>query len=814
MAPRCHIGAVIVACLTLACISLTAGVCHADRPSPIVFMAGLQGPGAVEMIESINDRTPVINTLYYDLPEDAPDQIDEIRSHIAEADAAGLDVIVGLRTRLGNTHRISARNDRYATAVRAWLTEVVGELAGADGIVAWSTDHSLERDISHTDADFQQFLLERHGSLEDINANWGASFRSLQSITREAADEHDFEQVHGVGRPTVDLAEYQRQAYHDVMALWAREIRRLAPEPPLMTGRISLYRSLTAIPAEYDIVQPHFPPDILEPDLMTHNVQGVQMARMAGKFDVIPWLRVPVPPSEAYAAKSLHGWVLEAALRGAAGIALEDWSRIEEMPAWRNNTFTNVADALEQRPFEGEQPAPSAAVVYAPYAAGHEFFGAPGWGYVKDFLVRDLAELACNYRLGTIFGGFDYLTVDQLAEADLSGYSVIFMPTCLSVPARAGTALTSYVERGGAVFGDLGLGMYEAQSWVPTSSPLAVLFGIAGAIEPAHRFGAFTVGEQHPAFPSVRRGMKAEGAFVPGEGVSRSTGRLSQSRFEGAATEAKGYAFQGPSWFVRPSSGAIPLAAQNVRHDDDEQPHFLGLIVNSAGSGLGVFAPFDAWSWWPPSDGLHAAMHCDLLARRARYRLLSDRLIEPAVGLSGSDDWLHLVRREGEGAVEVLAGSADHRAYLGTTGTFSADERTSRGTRSGVVRLEVDLPAGAMRHCSAAPIRIRPETGSCQARVAAYAPGLVMLEVGGEGSSWGRERRGTRERFHGGAETRMRLTIDDGLYPIEPESSHELTIEEGRERSDTKTVTADHRGRLDLWLTTAGGRVEVSPADE
>lgn len=780
----------------------------------MVFMAGLQGSDAVETVEAINDRTPVINTLYYDLSEDAPDEIEEIRSHIAEADAAGLGVIVGLRTRLGNTHRISARNDQYAAAVREWLTEVVGELAGTDGIVAWSTDHSLERDMSHTDADFQQFLLERHGSLEAINASWDASFRSLQSITREAADEHDFDQVHGVGRPTVDLAEYQRQAYHDVMALWAREVRRLDPETPLMTGRISLYRSLTAIPGEYDIVQPHFPPDILEPDLMTHNVQGVQMARMAGKFDVIPWLRVPLPPSEAYAAKSLRGWVLEAALRGAIGVGLEDWSRIEEMPAWRNNTITNVADALEQRPFEGEQPAPSAAVVHAPYAAGHEFFGAPGWGYVKDLLVRDLAELAFNYRLGTIFGGFDYLTIEQLPEVDLSAYSVIFMPTCLSVPARAGTALTDYVERGGAVFGDLGLGMYEAQSWVPTSSPLAVLFGIAGAIEPAHRFGAFTVGEQHSAFPSVERRMKAEGAFVPGEGVSRSTGRLSQSRFEGPATERKGYAFQGPSWFVRPSSGAIPLAVQNVRHDDDEQPHFLGLIVNSVGSGLGVFAPFDAWSWWPPSDRLHAAMHCDLLARRARYRLVSDGLIEDAVGLSGSDDWLHLVRRAGEGAVEVLAGSADHRAYLGTTGTFSADERTSRGTRSGVVRLEVDLPAGEIRHCRAVPIRIRPESGRCHARVAAYAPGLVMLEVGGEGSSWGRERRGARERFHGGAETAMRLTIDDGLYPVEAGSSHELKIVEGREQSNTRDVTADHRGRLDAWVTTAGGRVEISPADE
>ncbi|MFW5866593.1 MAG: hypothetical protein ACOCX2_02180 [Armatimonadota bacterium] len=780
----------------------------------MVFMAGIQGEGAVQTIEAINETAPTINAVYYDLPADAPEKLDEIRSHIDEAHAAGLHVIVGLRTRLEDSHRISARNEAYSGAVREWLAAVVGELAGTEGITAWATDHSLERDVSYTDEDFRDFLLDRHGSLEALNAEWDASFRSLRQITRESADEHDFDETHGVGRPTVDLAEYQRGAYHDVMQLWATEIRRFDQDTPLMTGRMSLYRSLTAIPDSYDIVQPHFPPDVLEPDVATHNVQGVQMARMGGKFDVIPWLRIPLPPSEAYSSNALYGWVLEAGLRGAMGVGLEDWPRIAEDRVRQRNTLMNVSEAMAEGPFAGEQPTPSAAVVYQPYAGGHEFFGAPAWGYVGEFPVRDLAQLATNYRFGTIFGGFDYLSTEQLAEADLSAYSVIFMPTCLSVPPAAGTALTQYVEAGGALFADLGLGMYQSQSWAPTHGPLAVLFGIAGATEPAHRFGTLRTGELHPAFPSVGVGMGATGTFVPGEGVSRTMGQTTQQRFEGAATETRAYAFQGPSWFIRPSSGTIPLATQSVRHDDEGNPHFMGLTVNEIGAGLGVFAPFAAWSWWPPSDRLHAAVHSDLLARRARYRLLSELLVDPAVGLSGSDDWLHVLRRRGDGVIEVLAGSADHRAYLGTTGTFSASERTTRGTRSGVVRLAVDAPQGTMHHCEAVPIRLRPAAGECHARVAAYAPGLVMLEVGGTGSVWGRERRGTRERFHGGRETRIRFTVDDGLYPAPPGSSHLAVITEGRERTETIEVTADHRGRLDFWLTTAGGRVELSPSEQ
>ncbi|MFW5869100.1 MAG: hypothetical protein ACOCX2_14845, partial [Armatimonadota bacterium] len=61
MASRRHAGAVTVACLILAGTFLTAGACRAERPSPMVFMAGLQGSDAAETVEAINDRTPVIN---------------------------------------------------------------------------------------------------------------------------------------------------------------------------------------------------------------------------------------------------------------------------------------------------------------------------------------------------------------------------------------------------------------------------------------------------------------------------------------------------------------------------------------------------------------------------------------------------------------------------------------------------------------------------------------------------------------------------------------------------------------------------------
>lgn len=798
-------------CIGIGLLGLPGGgtAADADRPGPWVFIYGLQGAGAAETARSLG-----CNTLYFDLPEDTPLHLDEARALIREATEQGLQVIVGLRTKLAGDYRISARDPAYVAAVGEWVRTVVTGLKDTPGIAAWATDHYLERDISLTEKDFRAFLLERYGSIEALNASWGTQYSTIEAITRARARELDDDQVHGVGRPSVDLAEFERRAFHDVMAMWAAQVRSADLDTPLMTGRISLYRSLTAIPAAYDIVQVYFPPDVLEPDTLTHNVHGVEIARRGGRFEVIPWLRVPLPPSEAYTQMALTRWILEAGLHGAVGVGLDDYKRMSSQQAVLNNTVYQLSTALGQAPFAENAPEPCAAVIYEPYAGGHLFAGTPGYGYIVDYQDNDFAELAFNYRLGTVLGGLDYLLPEDLPPTDLSRYSVIFAPACLSLPPEVVNVLRDWVEAGGALFADLGAGMYEAGSWVPQLGPLARLMGLTGAIEPADRFGDFRVGVTHPALPSVAVGMEAHGTFVPGRAQSLSMGHFSRYSYEGPASAMKGYAFEGPSWFVSVRGDTVPLATQSVRYDEQGHPCFLGLTVATAGQGLALFAPFACWSYWPPQDPLHAAVHGDLMARRARYRLVSEALIDLGIGLASSQDAVHLLSRTGVSAARVLAGAADHRVYLGATCTFSATARTPEGRRSGTVLLDIELVPGGMAHCEAIPVRLRPESGRACARVSVYAPALIALDVGGDGAQWGQARRDGPVGFYGGRPTRVRVTVDDGLYAVAAGSQHLVSFTEGREQAQTMTVTADHRGRLDFWLTVTGGRVTITPAQD
>ncbi len=793
-------------CVIAAFALLSALGCRADRPGPFIFIHGLQGRDAAQIAPALG-----CNTIYFDLPIDAPLNIASVRAFIAEAHEADLSVIIGLRTSMQGQYPVTPTDAEYLAAMREWVGGVVGGLRDELGIVGWATDHDLERDIAFSDADFRRHLLTTHGSLDGLNLAWGTRFLTMAQVGRSAVAELDADQPFGVGRASIDLAEYRRGVFRELMQIWADEVRRHDSGHLLFTGRISRYRGLTAVPDAFDVVLPCARPDVLERDLLTHNVQAVQIARRGGKFEVIPWLRVPLPLSQAATSRALSAWIAEAGMRGAIGVCLEDWSRINASDRSINDVAEQVPGALAMQPFTQEPPAPVAAVIYSPYAGGPGKLGTP-YGYLPEFEDSDLAALAYGYRGGTIFGGLDYLCPEDLPEVDLSRYSVLLAPMCLSLPADAVETLSSYLRAGGALLADIGLGMYQAGSWAPSATALAPQLGVAGNMAIAARFGDFRVGQPHPQLPSVTKGLQATGIFVPGKPVDVGGGSSRGGSFTGAATQFQGHPFQGPSCFVALRDGAIPLATMSVRYDDASIPHFLGLVANGLGDGLAVFGALPLWTYWPAEDTLHGALHLDLIRRRATWRLLKPGLLTEGVQISSSQDMAHLLNRGAATQAQVLCATADHRAFLGAITVFSASETDATGRRTGRVRLNIDLPAGALTHVEATAVQLRPAQGECCVRMSCYGPGLIAMHVGGQGAVW-RSRREQAPTFHDGQSSTIRFGVEDGTYPVSPGSTHQVTWQEVRQQPRSATVTADHRGRLDFSLVIAGAQVWVRPVN-
>ncbi len=491
----------LVATVILAALPVRADA--RDRLGPLVFVHGLQGRDAAQTALALG-----CNTIYFDLPLDAPMLLPSVRGFIAEAHAAGLSVIVGLRTSLGEQYSVSPSNPEYVGAMREWVAAVVTALRDEPGVIGWATDHDLERAISFSDAEFRDYLMRIHGSLAGLNDSWGSRFVNQAEVGRGSVGIRDLGQPFGVGRPSVDLADYRQSVFNDLMQLWAEEIRRHDAGHLLFTGRIARYRGLTAVPHSYDVVMPFMSTDVLEPDLLTHNVQALQIARRGGQFEVIPWLRVPLPPSQAFTHDSLVTWIEEAGMRGAVGACLDDWTRISDTPHTRGVVTDQMRFALGQMPFPDQAPTPAAAVIYSPYAGGSKKLGTP-YGYLPEFEDADFAALAYQYRGGTIFGGMDYLTVADLPRTDLARYSVILAPLCLSLPDAGADVLRGYLRDGGALVADIGLGMYQAGTWSPDAGPLAPQLGLAGALPIEARYGTFRVGMPLPQLPSVVKGTGA-----------------------------------------------------------------------------------------------------------------------------------------------------------------------------------------------------------------------------------------------------------------------------------------------------------------
>ncbi len=771
---------------------------HSDKPGPFTFVYGLDRGGTLAALQTFG-----VNTLYIDLrPEELAD-LQPVRQQVREAAAAGYKVIVGIPTTSFPNYRISPYSGQYREAVAKLIGATVQGLRDERGISAWATGHYLEKHISYYDADFREFLAGRYGSVDGVNGYWGTSFPTWADVKQDTALKLDYQQPFGFGRPAVDVADYRQYAFGELLRQWAETIKSLDSSRPLLTGCITLYRSIAAVPDAYDVIVVNMPPDVMRTDHLhygdhiTHNVQAVDMARRGGRFEVIAVLRLPLPGQPGYAG-GLRDWILEADMHGACGVGLENWQRYCDYPQIEYWTMRALEQAWPRADFTGE-PQPTTAILYSPYAEGFQVAGQPVYGHLKWFGVGEPSNLLEALRTGTCFGLVDYLTTADLTEVDLGRYGLIIAPAALGVTEADARILGEYVKAGGALVADLGLGLHGTGSWLQLPSSLQNVFGIRDLVAGEAKAGDLVVSAQVPELPSVRMRMKSSGTFRVSVSGSGST----------EAYQARAYTISSYAAYASLAEPAVALGVLDARTVEEGKPLFAGLMCNSYGRGVAMFATHLLYGYWPLSDPLSTALHYDLMSRKATCKLLDSPFLPNAVEVSLEGNRFRVLNRS---AVETaqrigLYGQGDRLAE-GVLNINQA-EYTAGGERQ---RVQLTVPANSIQSLSFSQITAQPYAEEVSVIVRELAPERIHLVAAGPGAELAPRRNNPYYFKRPEIAVRVRFGVAaGGTYPIADGSRHLVTIQPERGAARRLELVA-RDGALHFTAEVNRDQIIITPA--
>ncbi len=799
---------------TLAVVTLILLCCTAfgATTGPYTFLYGMDLTAADQVLRDSMDLG--LNTVYIDLDKSDLDDLSSVRRIIRHAAGWGFKVIVGIPTTTFTRKRLSPYSSDYRAAVSGMIGTTVSALSEEPGVTAWATGHYLEKHISYTDEDFQLFLQDRYGGMEALNEAWGSGYQRWRAINQEDALGLNADDVF-IGKAAIDVADYREAAYHELLDLWAAEIRKHDPNRPLMTGLISLYRSIPSVPDSYDIIAVTMPPEIMTPgetpDTATHNVHAVDMARRGGKFDVVTTLRLPLANMNR-----VRDWVREADLHGASGIGLENWQRLSE----NRHIMRTLQPALTEQWHETSlqsNPQPCVAVIHSPYAEGYSVLDVPVYGYLRGFATGQPTSPIEDLRLGTCFGTIDVLAPGDLDDAQLSRYSLLIAPSALGLNRQQCIILSQYVRNGGALIADIGVGMGLSGSFLSIPSELQEVLGVEKLMDPDVRAGNLRVSARVSDFPDLQMGMESQGTFEIKVGKSNDT----------VTTRAGRYAVSSPCGFASTSHGASALAVMEARPAEEmkdvqlppqlekqgiqlrtKRGLFCGLLHNRYGSGVSVFATHYLYPHWPLSDPMNTGLHYDLMARRAPCELVDTAFLPNDVEMSWQGDGVRLLNPgpRPQSYALGLYGMQDRLLSDALNRTF-ADVREDRGEQLAVV----SVPGERVSYFPLTGIQVQPYSGSVNTIIQQFDPTGIKLLMGGPGSQV-RQGRGQRaELTRPDASVRVRVTVmDSETYGVSQGSVHTIAISRRRGEMERLRATATADGlsfKTEIYRNT----IEIAP---
>ena len=622
--------------------------------APLFWAEGITSADDLAAYKSIGFNAVVVRLTWNPDPDNlAALDLAPQRDFAQSAAKAGLKIIYALpavpQGMEFTAGRIAGDSPRYNLLWKSWALGAIGALRDTPNLVGWMLPDDPRALPIFDDAGFRRWVGRNYASLDIVNARWGSSFRALDDITMTDANElaqrwqkrgqSDTYALAPLGS-TLDgetsrgdnlafhpaalaLGAYKWEAYRTLLSMWIGEVRGADAGHLLFSGALPDYAQMLSMPAGVDVMTPAVTPGVAENDVVTHNPQAIDIARRGGKFAALPIFTARASaglPAEDLPDLSKR-WMQEACARGAAGVAFDSWDAFKTNLNLRQSTLEKLAELTKAPALAlwNEPPVATTAVILTPLADGATLgFGPVAlgqrrglYGWAQDLVEGEPSNLVWALRWGTVFGGVDYLSPDDL-DGPLDLYSTILAPQMLSCSLDNQTALVNYVGAGGVLVADLGLGALQNGGEVRDLPPgMKLLFGVAGNydVRPVPPFNLNAVAP-HPLLPSW-------------DAMMRQAKSITLTQGDGMA----GGAFGGPVAFslVAPSATTVATGPQiDTKTLGGTFVLRAPLTINDAGRGSAIWAPFRLWSSWRPGNGGFDFFHGDLMARGATLAIRPD----------------------------------------------------------------------------------------------------------------------------------------------------------------------------------------------
>jgi len=798
---------------------VAAHLCHAQQDAPekpvvearysqsgkrMVFVDGkpfvVFGAFNVTDVEELDAAKEMgVNTIAVNVPWTEDTDYRGIYDFAQSAGEKGIRVVLSVSMvpppQDAPTFAISPVNFSYDKLVRAWIKYVVDHFRSLPNLLGYATQNSPGAILSYTDADFQTYLRRWYTLPENLNQSWRIQVTGFNAATMEVAQTLDDSLPVGFARSSLDVLIYKWTALTELMRTWAQEFRLRDKNHLVLTGLLHDYKTIISVPDNYDGIIPATFPTVAGADTVAHNCHAIDMARRANQFVALPCLLTAGGPGvlNANIREGLPEWVNEAFVHGASGVWLADWKKLRE-----TDKSSELATSLKERfsavanSSVGESPpTPTVAFLYEPLGEGIALGGNPLYGFSQDLSIDEPSFPFLDFRRGTKFGQVDYLSHDSLMRVDLTQYGTIIAPFCLWLSPEAEESLARYVDAGGVLLADFGIGMGQSGGTFVSMSPtLQRVFGVWGINRLVDQSRNLTVFTHHELFPSLEVGMMTTGS-LGGVAFARPIGLV---RLYGE-TVVLGWAVRGSRGSLREGAGVV--------------------TIHPFGKGHGVYAPFRLWSNWRPQDRVYPQFHSDLLQRNALVALKNDSNLFPStVAISAMSDGV---------AVENVAKEMQYAQVeaMGASNFLFADALTQTwplqlslrsgfiGARGGAwrvphletvapqaVTLHMDLQPGELRYCPYVPVQLTPLEKSALARVTRYGSEGIDLQIFGAVRTVGLSEKGNLDVTQP-TSTLAELTIHSGGFPIHPHGEYLISIKSvGDKNREPRAVTADANGRI------------------